>query len=447
MLAKQAWLGAELYTDFDDPNLPSSFWVVMPAVWMEIYLGLQIDQALVTWMCIVTFCVTFGIGQIMRQSGTSFAEVLGTVLILSTFSVYGVAYDIGQREHFVALLLVLVIVVQVSEARSGTASRVLLIVAGVAGALALSIKPFYGLCLIGAELACWTNGALHKRPSRTLLSVAAFSVILAALQLALYPQILTFLSDRKMYFSFTRMPGFLDVFLFYLGLCALMIIGRPSLLRGREAIASNAFLFAALGGIAAYLVQWKGWMYHGLPFYVFALLFLTAIMARVRQQGPISFLALSFILALTFVGYAYVQKAAFVDRSKGAGELFAGVSGPVVMLTDGIDMAFPAAAFHKGGWGIRYPSLYLIQGLQTQPENPETSELESRFRKNIAEDLHKSQPELIIARTDSVVGGDLSVGMLEWLMQDPAFAEIMEGYVESGKMEHGTIFYRRDRRP
>ena len=279
--------GAVPYRDIIETNPPGSVLLYLPAVLMGRATGIEpqtIVMLLTGLACAASLVVCCAILRQGRQvpepaRGPLLASVAAILVLLPTGS-------FGQREHIILLATLPLLCVVVVRQDIGRRVPVPLILLSATGAgLAISIKPFYALGLIGPAVLLWRPAGWRGLAVAWELWLTGFvTAALIAAQLAAFPSftqdvlpLLTrvYLPMRQPLSLLVSLPGGTFGIATLLG--ALLVRHRwPPM--NHERLPDTAAL-AALGCLAAYFVQGKGWPYQAYPAIATALIAIAATLA------------------------------------------------------------------------------------------------------------------------------------------------------------------------
>ena len=265
--------GAVPYRDIIETNPPGSVLLYLPAVLIGRATGIEpqtIVMLLTGLACVASLALCCAILRETRQlpepaCGPLLAAVAALLTLLPTGS-------FGQREHIILLAtLPLLCVVAVRQHASPRVLPPLRLLSAAGAGLAISIKPFYALGLIGPAVLLWRRAGwrgLAVAWELWLTGIVAASLMAA--QLAAFPSftqdvlpLLTrvYLPMRQPLSLLVSLPGGTFGIATLLG--ALLVLHRwPPMNHERL---PNTVVLAALGFLAAYFVQGKGWPYQAYP--------------------------------------------------------------------------------------------------------------------------------------------------------------------------------------
>ena len=289
MTCCERWLeGQTAYVDFLDNSPPPAILLYLPPVAIARWFGVAREPLLVAYVLIV---VAASLGLCARLlSDVWKGGKIGAPTLLGAAAVLLLApdYAFGQRDHLALALALPLLSVFALRAQGGDVERWAAALAGLAGALACSIRPHYALAFAPPlAYAAWRRGVspLFAGPE---LCVGALAAACAGVA------------------SFVFFPRYFDVILpiaadAYVpdtaGVAAILLtpvvatwtLLAAALLAWRVRAPANAFAdvaaLASMGAAAAYLIQLKGFAYHG--YFAVALMFVAVtILAAAELRRP-----------------------------------------------------------------------------------------------------------------------------------------------------------------
>jgi len=489
--------GADVYgRDVFEWNAPANLYILTPSVAIGRLFGVslvttaRVEVALLAAGCLL-LC-----GAVLRGLlGRDRALESGTVLAALAFALFVFVDEaFGQREHLVAMLALpqaLVVAARLdchrrngleranghdqpeghgrSDGRAADdVGRRVAVLAGIAAATAICIKPQYALIWLVWEVALATRTRtlrVWRRPD-WLAASAVGVVYLVSIWLVTPGWLTTMLPlalDSYWVYqsSFGSVVQARDLALLGLTLCVFPVVrGRP------ELVACAAVLW--LTGAGFYLISvlhQTGWRYHVLPFQVCMIVLVSLALARgvgaFAQRLPEPSTALRITCAVVVGSVALSAFLVTPNRYSdvvraGAAWRAGGTAGPIGRLErflrqhagDGsvyvvnLSMAGLFPAFNHAGveWSSRFPVLHLPvaivrqraggEGVPARLTDGRVAEIEAYLRDAVIEDLRRRPADLILIehlpRRRFFAGARFD--FLEFLLEDARFAEIWSGY-------------------
>ena len=298
--------GAIPYRDIIETNPPGSILLYMPAVLIGRAMGVEpqtVVMLLTGLACAASLILCCAILRGARQVPE---PACGPLLVIAAVLLVLVpSGSFGQREHVISLtILPLLCTLAVRQQTNPRVSTPLRLLSAVGAGLAISIKPYYALGLIGPAFLLWRRAGwrgLANAWELWLSGIAAGSLLTA--QLAAFPSfvkdvlpllIRVYLPMRQPLSLLLSLPG---------GIFGIATLLGAVLMRHRwpparhERLPDTAAL-ASLGLLAAYFVQGKGWPYQAYPAVATALIALAATLAGSGARGARDRQRVSLILGV-----------------------------------------------------------------------------------------------------------------------------------------------------
>jgi hypothetical protein len=373
----------------------------------------------------------------------------------------------GQREHLIFMLVVPYLLVAAARVRGLAVPNLDAVLAGVGGALAVSIKPHYIVAMGLLEVFI----ALRRRSLSSFLRVE----MLVALGVGLtylasifiltpgyFSRVVPLAIDA--YWAYFKPLSSLvaqgDLFRIGLGLVAALLVSRDERMRDLAWV----LFIAAIGFYVAVLIQGTGWRYHWLPFRgTTTVLVSVLVLARVRwliQGGAEGSGRIPSLVGIVGVAVACLwllrlqPPAESVDRSRPkwresrqhervllADLLDRHASGEYAyFLTPRMATVFPTVTESDARWGSRFSCLWLLPAVirvqQNDPGVPAwlTGEraraVEQYLFDSVVEDLERFRPEIIFydRRRNHQAYGRARIDVLAFFRRDPRFEAIWSTY-------------------
>jgi hypothetical protein len=245
------------------------------------------------------------------------------------------------------------------------------------------------------------------------------------------------------------------------------VLARSAIIVDRTA---DTLVVAAIGFLASYLIQSKGWDYHFLPTNVAAWLAMASLLLAIAdarseraaaRRGPL----------LAWVGGALATLAAwpvaqgpvddpFVEQAKPVVEKYA--SGDAIYaFTSHVWVGFPLVNETNVRWASRFPTQWLLPGalrrLQEQPAPDADTiqrlrEVEKYAVDAVIEDLQRTPPALVFVDKANPYFGGGAFDFLEYFNRYPRFRQLWRAYakIDTVTISDGTysrsfdVWYRQD---
>ncbi len=439
--------GAVPYKDIIETNPPGSILLYMPAVWAGIATGVRPElwTVLITSLACVASLAFCGVllGPLLRpgERGPLLCAGVAVVMLLP-------AGSFAQREHVILLGLLPLLCCIALHATGRSPPVGAAVLAGLGASLALAIKPYYGLGLVAA-LPCvlWTGAGRRALSSSVALSTAAaLALLLGCLELLAFPAFTTSILPllSKIYIParvsvvslMTEPAGFLPgVTLCLYGALRLWRRSPPS-------AAADVAAAAAVGFLTAYLVQGKGWPYHGYPAAASAFLALAIQGWRTLERSALSsVVAISTALVFATSAARFDQRIDMEDEAPGlAAALTRLAPHPrILSLSSDIAVGHPLTRQVDGHWVGRLMSSWIslnVRHIATDASALESYRPELRLEDQIlAGDIEAQTPDAILASVP---------GWTDWIAGEPQVAGALTRYRLAGTYGFVMLFVRRD---
>ncbi len=364
------------------------------------------------------------------------------------------AGSFGQREHII-LLAILPLLCTLAVRQQGCPHVSLswrLLTAAGAG-LAISVKPYYALGLIGPAFLLWRRTGWRGLVGAWELWLGGVAAAgLLAAQLAAFPSftqevlpllIRVYLPMRQPLSLLLSLPGGTFGLATLLG--ALLVRHRWPAAR-HERLPDTAAL-AAVGLLGAYLVQAKGWSYQAYPAVATALMAIAATLAgsgaRRAWDRRSASLMICGVAAVVLSGGAAIGFDAHVDINREAPGLPQAVAdlGPhpkVLSLASDIAVGHPLVRRVGGRWvgtlmssWIDFYVDHIDPGAgRAGPLGPDLA-FEDRV---MAADIRNRRPDAVLASAP---------GWTEWINSEPLVRDAMADYRLAGTFGSVMLWTRR----
>ena len=474
--ADEKWLdGQTPYRDFIEINPPASLLLYWPAVALARRVGVW-PEFTVAAFGFLSIAASLGVGAaILRRAG-----LLGRVGPLA-FGVALVAFAVlpGQsfceRDQLAALYGLPFLAIAAARAARAPVDWRIAVLAGVGAGAMAAIKPPYALVAVALlPYLMWRIGVLALAASIEFTSAAAVGLAYVALVAFAFPHyvadilplgLAVYAPIREPFLQLASEPGVLLTLV--IGAALVRIAGRDI---GEPRVAVPAL--AALGALAAYLVQGKGWLYQAYP--ALAFMILAAGLAlelrppspRAIAVGALAGVAAAFALLwldrwplpIAFAAAAGASAlTAALERKTPLAEmgvagaigvacgLFAmdGISTPalaralaslgphptVAAISESLAFGHPMVRSVGGVWAQSVPSLWIASAARRLiDERPGDAALAQRLAPYIERDRDRLVEDIEGNRPDAILVGPTDTRFHRWAWGDPAVAAAMANY-------------------
>jgi len=481
----EKWLdGATPYVDFIETNPPAAILLYLPPVALARALGAHAEFVVAAWGFAACGVSALATAMILRRAGLLIElgpASLGAALFALTL-LPGRAFD--ERDFFVALLGLPALAVAAARAAGATPGARSAAVAGLCMAAVVAIKPPYGLLFVGpaAYLAARRGLATALRAGEYWLAAAAalayggivvwrfpayVSDVLPAVAAAYLP-VREAARDLIVNAAVVAWAAFA---------VALALVAGPRL---RAPLVATPAL-AAVGALATFFIQGKGWLYQAYPaLALIALAFGAALDRRGATFGRLAILAAAGLAAALVgalapippfagaVAVALVGGGALVvvggrgmvaaERETRLAELAAAAIagalwlfftapptapdrdfvravaalGPhprLAAVAEGLGIGFPLVRQVDGVWVERTQGMLLTSGARRLiDENPGDATLAARLAPIVARDRDIVAEDIRTNRPDGILVNTVNPRFHRWAMTDPRLAAALADY-------------------
>lgn len=494
-MASRALNGATLYRDVVEVNPPLIVFFSLPAALLARLTGAW-DVALYRIMVLAMAAASLIFSaRIARKLYPDRPVARGTLLIGAAFAFALLdTLQFGQREHIALVLLLPYVLLAACRASAIAVGRRAGIAAGVMAGIGLAFKPHFVVPWLAVEVyvqltrPCTDTGAVAfgrlALPRPETAGIVAAGVGYVAAIVAFTPEFFGFAAytaetyggygGTGRWLLITRIPAVRII----TALSAAALLTPPWV--GHGARARQALAITTFGFLLAAIIQGKGWTYHWVPAYGFAVIAAAAALADAFSAGfrrlvvfaprsatltrgsAAAIAAPILILAAMMPWVGRQQRVAEADRarvthaSNRLPELLAvvdelGEDGPIAALSLNMQTAFPLVNYASVSWGLRLPALWPLPALYP-PVAPDTARYPFRApdRMSAAEklmfdwvvqDLVSSRPTLIIVDRQPRYGLH-GFDFLAYFGQDAAFRRLLLEYEPAATVERYLIMRR-----
>ena len=455
-LAERVLDGQRLYIDIVDPNPPASVWLYLPAVFVARVLGLAPEAVVdLQVLLLAALSVWFFVSLLAKAGLLNTSRVHW--LAAGTFAILAVlpGYCFAQRENFIAILLLPFASTMIARADAKRVAGWQAVLAGLAGGIAISVKPHFAMAIIFMSVAAWVK-------VRRFWLLASLEIWISGLVLAGYGLAVAFVTPE----FFSRMLpvillAYLPVRLSLLDLLmkpamALLVVGGIWLAvaaKGARHRAQVILAAASLGCAVAYAVQGKGWPYQSYPMLAFVLV--TVLMSVTSQQflhGRTTWDRM--IHSAICLGMAAATHF-WLSNSLPLGHLRAAMADMpahprMLQISEDIGIGFPLVRQLGGTWVGRASAQWITDGRAerrqmhalTPADSAQLDSYAAWDRQILLEDIRAQKPDVILVHVDSP-DWIPTVNWTEWAAKDPEISAELAAYEDRGAYDGVRILKRR----
>jgi hypothetical protein len=472
--ADRMWDGEALYSQLIDVNPPLIFLLNLPAIALSRLTSLDTTQALLLTVLLVCalvwrLCAALRRGQEGPAEAAMLAALLPLLLVVA-------GYDFAQREQLMAIAALPYLFLAERRMRGEPTGRALVCGTTLLAALGFALKPHF-LATPALVEALVLAMALHGRGFVALrdpvpwLLAAVWALYLAAIPVFfpdyfghVVPLVWAYYVDLggAPWWRVLLTPTMGSAAALTLGLCAFAL--RPG-----GGWLPRILAMALLGGMAAAIVQHKGWSYHLIPVWIWGGL-LCGVMAarwadaalpaaRAARSAPLLAAAACFALAIFTLrgGEAPWTQINFQDGR--TGHLTAWLKREahgerLLVLSPDISPVYPAMNYAEAQSVLPFMSTWLLQSTnQACPESGaryrepwEMSRAEFFVYRTVAERFAREPPAAVLVSRYTAIPwcGNAPFDFIEYFSRHPLFAEAWQRYRPKGEIDGYLLFARED---
>lgn len=386
----------------------------------------------------------------------------------------------GQREQLIFLFLAPFVVLRMGRYTGVAPSVWLALGCGLLAAVAVAMKPFYVLPVLFVELLYFLT---QRRNLRPLFSVEIFVCVAFHSLYWLHFLVVPGMSDFYTYWAgmisrgysaydsglsrvvrgFIAMPLAHVGFLGAVALCAVPLFKRNG--RTGHSLLSAAFGWFAIGALAVFFLQRKGWPYHSLPFWYavvagYAILAL-GLLADTRETWRLRTRPVygTIAVVLVFLGAPHLSVLLLQTLE---GDVFRPPANPytaiirslttsedkVLFLSTRVEPASLALAYterlHAGRFPTAWPIAFFFHDSVDYEVPDEWADDEARFYEGLLEDLRNNEPRLVFVRETTGYGTPEYFTTAEYLRRRGFNEQLRGHYRPIGRTSMFRVYARFD---
>lgn len=356
--------GAPLYDYIGEVNPPLAFYLTAPPLFIADILGTDDTGTFISYTLFLAFASLAWCSRLANRAAISEQQRWALIMGLIAATLIMPLGSFGQREHLMLIATAPYFVAVMLRERRGASSPIHDAAIGAVATIGFALKPYFYIAAAAPALLV----LLQTRRLRDVLTPANLCIVACTLAYAVavwrfHPAYLEKIVPiaRIVYGSFGK-P--IEEVLLVPALAAFLAVLFVAL-RRQAAIDDVAryILAIALGFLACYIWQFKGWSYQLVPFLAYAFLFAAWLSADLKTVRSDKFLAGALIIcAICTLGvqlqrgpYRAALQSSFTPYVKDPRT-------PVLVLSTNVGAAFPFVNEVDGRWTSRYPAQWLPPG-------------------------------------------------------------------------------------
>lgn len=451
-VARQVLHGAELYRDIYEVNPPLWFWSAMPIVALGDALRVDPLRLLVPLVLAGAAFAAWLVGQAgewssPRRRMVAMAATFWMLAILPT-------PDFGQRDPLSLIGAVAWAALIALRARGRAVALPVVLAAALTGSFGFALKHYYALIPVMLELWLWRQDRARWRAIRLEtvvlgLFAAGYALALPVFAGAYLTRLLPMI--RLAYGVFTGpsrdllhgpwVGGWICV------ACWLVLDARIWKNRWHPVVAAQ--LIVALGYLAAYLLQAKGWHYQAVPATsALALVLALRVADSAWRRSPA---LLSGLIVLIAIAGNPVEIGPYINTIRpGVEPLVADVAPGEAMLVLGPDPMWAWPLFEERGfrWPSRYYAYWPIPAIAAAEAKGQVpaalAQLAAETRAEATLEMRCSAPAmLLIERHSRYPAQPASFDERGFFLRDPAMRAYLSAHYRQAAPSADLWVYRR----
>jgi hypothetical protein len=447
-LCEKTLAGETPYVDFIEVNPPAAFLIYMPGTWSEHFLGVSPEfmvalSAFLAAIASLGLCLSiFRQAALTSQIGSTGLAIAVVVLTLLP------ATDFGQREHFALIFSLPLLATLTARASGGKVDEWTSVIAGLAAALMVSIKPYFALTFL-AVLPYFARrvGLKAFLTSTELIALAFFALLGLVATVVFFPTYLSnivplvtdvYLLVRLPFLGLLLTHGFLS----WIALSVFFLVSS----RGRFGVPLNAVpALASVGEIIVFLIQGKGWSNHAYPAIALMGLAIGALVVQWASERRRAGAAVALVIA---AGAAIFGNTVISQPPRDANpqleRLVANIAPhpKVLTISSHADLGFPLTRTVSGVWVGRLMYLWITASIEhiTRKNAPDAAtraryERYLRFdREMLVGDIENNKPDAILIEDDK---------WKTWAFSHPDVVAALADFAPVGAVGAVTVYGRK----
>jgi len=428
-VARQLAHGITLYTDIIEVNPPLWFWAAIPIVDLAQMLGVSSYHILIP--CVLAFDIValLLVRRLCRDLQSGALIVLGFPVI----TLFAFLDVFGQREHLTLIAIVPYLVLTARRADGLATGKTIAIACGVLAGFGIALKPYFLLVPVALEILLLVRTRrVSLRPEIIALGALLIGYALSALVFA-SAYFLTIVPMMTLAYHGYNQPILDQLHQPVVAMACLMLLSLALHGWPRSSVAQAA-LVAGLAFLAAYLLQGKGWRYHGVPAMGCFALAILAEAERFRWRAALLTQRMALVLIAPAILCLVLPVVQAGRRDNRANALLATrdlKAGDVVgVLSTSGGRYWPIPEERHFIWPSRYMTYWMlidaIDASRAGSHDPALATLIHDVRRDAVDDLACHPPRRILEDRYNVPF--LKTGLVQFLSADSDFADLMRAY-------------------
>ncbi len=456
--------GAQPYVELIETNPPASFLIYLPAALLARMAHVRLEFMASACVFVSAALSLWFSCNILRRAGLWRRDEAGVVCNAAIFAFLLLpGFSFAEREHIAAIAVLPALAIYSVRAEGGAPRFGDALFAGLLAGVAISLKPHFALAL-GLPLLwlAWRRRSLASVMGAENLAAAAVGLAYVGVVLALFPHFFDVLpSILDTYVPIREPLRILLLHPWFLAHAGLLIAAGYAASASRIGSRIDARVVilasASLGFAAAFLVQGKGWVNHGLPGVELALMALViacAPMISALANGvpneaslrlrPLVFYGLAPVMLGLSILFGSVLQFSQKREYPGLIEAVQQVAPPhpkVIALSGDLDVGHPLVRAVDGVWVGQAHSLWLMLCAQLiidsgRGADPRFAAYVERDGRMFAENVRQRHPDVILVSKGERV---------DLMMRQRDVADVMQTYMPSAFVEEVTVWIARPR--
>lgn len=449
--AERLLQGQSMAQGYYEVNPPLSVLYNIPPVLLGKLLPVPDHYLIFFYFLALIGLAAFVINQIARR--WDFMTADQRLIMLAAFIIPNTiiaTVSIGERDQIVLLGLLPFLMAQLSMTWGYRLPGRLFWPVMVFGAIAVLIKPHFGLLptllLLHRMVAQKRFFSIMRDADFLTLAIGTLSYVgivwffFPDYVTVIMPDVFALYASNKHYeYAVPQLLWHLYLFGIFLGLEAAF-----SPLKGRQKLLLVLLYAGALAALVPFAVQMKAFYYHLIPAIVFffcgfALSLHSYAEAYLKKMR---FVGAGVVVALFVI--AYINRPLLLEFPKHSDyrdfPLTQEIARceepcPVFMFNDNIEVMHPTFFYMGKQNASRFPTLWFLPNLVEEPGSPEAMPYRRKYAEMVGEDLRTYQPKMLLIGQYWVVDNVKMFDFAEFFGVSPLFQEQWAHYVKDRRIE------------